>query len=147
MAFNQDVKALRLKSGIKSEFLPDLLLGRKQRHLSLVDLAGHGTGRLNTDELKNLSVLVPPESEQHAIAHILGTLDDKIELNRRMNETLKAMARRLQVVVRRLRPRPRQGRGPRPWPTQAPRRPVPGFFRGLGVGGNSEGVDCWDCCR
>ncbi len=35
---------------------------------------------------------VPPLSEQHAIAHILGTLDDKIELNRRMNETLEAMA-------------------------------------------------------
>ena len=31
--------------------------------------------------------------EQRAIAHILGTLDDKIELNRRMNETLEAMAR------------------------------------------------------
>jgi type I restriction enzyme, S subunit len=31
-------------------------------------------------------------AEQRAIAHILGTLDDKIELNRRMNETLEAMA-------------------------------------------------------
>jgi type I restriction enzyme S subunit len=38
---------------------------------------------------------VPPTSEQRAIAHILGTLDDKIELNRRMNETLEAMARAL----------------------------------------------------
>jgi type I restriction enzyme S subunit len=39
----------------------------------------------------------PPleEDEQHAIAYILGTLDDKIELNRRMNETLEAMARAL----------------------------------------------------
>ena len=36
-----------------------------------------------------------PEDEQRAIAHILGTLDDKIELNRRMNETLEAMARAL----------------------------------------------------
>jgi type I restriction enzyme S subunit len=36
---------------------------------------------------------VPPPDEQRAIAHILGTLDDKIELNRRMNETLEAMAR------------------------------------------------------
>jgi len=36
---------------------------------------------------------VPPLTEQRAIAHILGTLDDKIELNRRMNETLEAMAR------------------------------------------------------
>ena len=40
-------------------------------------------------------VQVPPLSEQRAIAHILGTLDDKIELNRRMNETLEAMARAL----------------------------------------------------
>ena len=32
-------------------------------------------------------------SEQRAIAHILGTLDDKIELNRRMNATLETMAR------------------------------------------------------
>ena len=38
---------------------------------------------------------VPPLSEQRAIAHILGTLDDKIALNRRINETLEAMARAL----------------------------------------------------
>ena len=38
---------------------------------------------------------VPPPDEQRAIAHILGTLDDKIELNRRMNETLEATARAL----------------------------------------------------
>lgn len=38
---------------------------------------------------------LPPEDEQRAIAHILGTLDDKIELNRRMNETLEATARAL----------------------------------------------------
>ena len=40
-----------------------------------------------------LDLDVPPPEEQHAIANILGTLDDKIELNRRMNETLEAMAR------------------------------------------------------
>jgi type I restriction enzyme S subunit len=38
---------------------------------------------------------LPPLTEQRAIAHILGTLDDKIELNRRMSETLEAMARAL----------------------------------------------------
>jgi type I restriction enzyme S subunit len=42
-----------------------------------------------------LTVPIPPLPEQHAIAHILGTLDDKIELNRRMSETLEAMARAL----------------------------------------------------
>ena len=42
-----------------------------------------------------VEVPLPSRSEQRAIAHILGTLDDKIELNRRMNETLEAMARAL----------------------------------------------------
>ena len=44
-------------------------------------------------DLAQLLVLLPPLSEQRAIAHILGTLDDKIELNRRMNQTLEEMAR------------------------------------------------------
>ncbi|WP_297408178.1 restriction endonuclease subunit S [uncultured Akkermansia sp.] len=42
-----------------------------------------------------LELDIPPKKEQRAIAHILGTLDDKIECNRRMNETLEAMARAL----------------------------------------------------
>src|SRR5437016_901661 len=48
---------------------------------------------LNTAILSSLPFVVPPLADQHVIAHILGTLDNKIELNRRMNETLKAMAR------------------------------------------------------
>lgn len=45
--------------------------------------------------IESLSVSAPPIQEQRAIAHILGTLDDKIELNRKQNETLEAMARAL----------------------------------------------------
>ena len=44
-------------------------------------------------DLARLPVPIPQVSEQKAIAHILGTLDDKIELNRKMNGTLEAMAR------------------------------------------------------
>ncbi len=43
--------------------------------------------------LKSIEILIPSIITQIAIAHILGTLDDKIELNRRMNETLEAIAR------------------------------------------------------
>ena len=50
---------------------------------------------LNTRILSDVSILYPPLPEQRAIAHVLGTLDDKIELNRRMNETLEEMARAL----------------------------------------------------
>jgi type I restriction enzyme S subunit len=42
---------------------------------------------------RGLSVTLPPIDIQRGIAHILGTLDDKIELNHRMNETLEALAR------------------------------------------------------
>jgi type I restriction enzyme S subunit len=45
--------------------------------------------------LRTIEIPLPPLSEQRAIAHILGTLDDKIELNRRMSKTLEAMARAL----------------------------------------------------
>ena len=51
---------------------------------------------LNRNHLHQAPVWFPDDvNEQRAIAHILGTLDDKIELNRRMNETLEAMARAL----------------------------------------------------
>jgi type I restriction enzyme S subunit len=55
------------------------------RHVAVAGITGK--------DLEALELPCPPISEQRAIAHILGTLDDKIELNRRMNETLEAMAR------------------------------------------------------
>ena len=62
-------------------------------------IARHAHGatmpNLNTSILSACPFVIPPKAEQHAIAHVLGTLDDKIELNRRMNETLEEMARAL----------------------------------------------------
>lgn len=67
--------------------------------LKLFDFKRYNSGSaqpsLNRNFLHPVQVNVPPVAEQHAIARILGTLDDKIELNRRMNETLEAMARSL----------------------------------------------------
>jgi type I restriction enzyme S subunit len=50
---------------------------------------------INLATLSRLNIKLPPLIEQKAIAHILGSLDDKIELNRQMNETLEAMAQTL----------------------------------------------------
>ena len=58
-----------------------------RRHVAVAGITG--------TDLAQLAVEMPPLAEQRAIARILGTLDDKIELNRRMNATLEAMARAL----------------------------------------------------
>lgn len=50
---------------------------------------------LNLRDLSQLPIVLPPPREREAIAHIVGTLDDKIELIRRMNATLETMARAL----------------------------------------------------
>ena len=50
---------------------------------------------LRKDDILRVQIPLPPLPEQRAIAHVLGTLDDKIELNQRMNRTLEAMARAL----------------------------------------------------
>jgi type I restriction enzyme S subunit len=52
-----------------------------------------GRQRVPTTALSHLEVTIPPFDEQRAIASVLGALDDKIELNRRRNRTLEALAR------------------------------------------------------
>lgn len=65
--------------------------------LSTIDFnlisSGSALPYLTVKDLSRISVEVPSNKDQTAIASILGALDDKIELNRRMNETLEAMAR------------------------------------------------------
>lgn len=67
--------------------------------LSQTDIGGYLTGstmpKLTQGNLNRIPVVAPPLTEQKAIAAVLGALDDKIELNRRMNATLDAMARAL----------------------------------------------------
>ncbi len=64
----------------------------------MLSLAGAGATRnaLTKGMIESFEVKAPADvNEQRAIAHILGTLDDKIELNRRMNAILEEMARAL----------------------------------------------------
>jgi len=54
---------------------------------------GSAQPQLPIRDIRRIEMPIPPLPEQRAIAHILGTLDDKIELNRKMNQTLEAIAR------------------------------------------------------
>ena len=54
-----------------------------------------GRQRVPSDAVEDFEFALPPLEEQRAIARVLGALDDKIELNRRMSETLEEMARAL----------------------------------------------------
>jgi type I restriction enzyme S subunit len=79
---------------IAPRFLCYFLESHEGRH-ELVQ-ASHGTVQVNIAPravVERIPVPVPKIDEQRAIAHILGTLDDKIELNRHMSETLEAIAR------------------------------------------------------
>ncbi len=73
---------LCLESALLTSQIEKAVVGSTQKTISLKNIC-------------SLKVPLPPDSELEAIAHILGTLDDKIELNRQMNQTLEAMAQAL----------------------------------------------------
>ena len=72
-------------------------LASPQMQSTLLSWAGSGGTRnaLTKGMIETLEIPLPPLPEQRAIAYVLGTLDDKIEVNRRMNETLESMAQAL----------------------------------------------------
>lgn len=88
---------IRGKKGVtRSDFAFYLTKWEAFRTFAIAQMSGSsGRQRVPPESLAGFITPVPTLQEQHAIAHILGTLDDKIELNRRMNETLEAMARAL----------------------------------------------------
>ena len=88
-----DIWITRAKEGVDQVFLFYCMASQ-----SFVDFADSGSvgtrmPRTQWEWVSRYKVPLPPLPEQQRIAHILGTLDDKIELNRQMNETLEATAR------------------------------------------------------
>jgi len=87
-----DIWVVRAKDGINHQFLFYWMASQE-----FVDIANQGSEgtkmpRAKWDFVSRIEKPVPPIPIQERIAHILGTLDDKIELNRRMNRTLEKMA-------------------------------------------------------
>lgn len=93
---NQRVGILRPKPGItlNSRFCTYILSSNEYQEL-FISIATSSGGQANISPLQILGtdILLPPLHEQHAIANILGALDDKIESNRKMNNSLEAIAR------------------------------------------------------
>lgn len=93
MATSQDFVNWVCSDAINHKFLKYVLLAERFAFLRFASGTTHQT--IYFPEVKAFHVCLPPISEQRAIARILGALDDKIELNRRMNETLEAIAQAL----------------------------------------------------
>ena len=92
---NQHVSIIRPNpANLDPEYLRYYLTSPEMQTL-LLSWAGSGGTRnaLTKGMIESLEIPVPPLPEQRAIAHVLVTLDDKIELNRKMNQTLEEMAR------------------------------------------------------
>ncbi len=85
------------RSKVIPEFLTLYFKSPEGQHQLLANSAQVGVPSIAqpVTYVRQIEVPLPSLDEQRAIAHVLGTLDDKIELNRRMNETLEATARAL----------------------------------------------------
>ena len=89
---------LRVRPGstiVDADFLSHVLSDPTSVEWFKFHAIGATMPNLNEGIIRSFPLLLPPLQEQRAIAHMLGTLDDKIELNRRMSETLEAMVRAL----------------------------------------------------
>ena len=84
-----------LKDDIDKGYVRYVLSGHYFQSYLHAFATGTTIKNVSLKSMREFSFPIPPLPEQKAIAHILGSLDDKIELNRQMNETLEAMAQAL----------------------------------------------------
>ena len=89
----RQVGLVRLSSKIDPRFVKYFLLSPQGQDSLGTRSMGSVQQVINLRDLRTVKIPVPPLQEQQAIACILGAMDDKIELNRRMNQTLEGMAR------------------------------------------------------
>jgi type I restriction enzyme S subunit len=78
VAFGQDCKALTALEGVEPLFLAFTVLDRQEAMHRMVELAGHGTGKLSTDRVKALPVLLPPAELQRAFVVAVSPIRDSI---------------------------------------------------------------------
>ncbi len=94
MAFNQSCYGLDAKNDISSN---DFLYYALKSRIDSIRQKSHGSvfSTITRNTFDDIYLPVPPEREQQQIASILSSLDDKIELNRKMNKTLEEIGKAL----------------------------------------------------
>lgn len=90
-----DILVIRAKKCCDDRFLFYFIANQDFIEESISSSQGTRMPRANWDYLKNTEWAIPPLPEQKSIAEILSSLDEKIELNRRMNETLEEIGKTL----------------------------------------------------
>lgn len=95
MKIQKALHRIRVKEKLDNRFLHYWFLLSGRNGALEPYFTGTTIKHLTGKAIVELEIPLPPKAEQKAIAHILGTLDDKIELNRQMNATLEAMAQAL----------------------------------------------------
>jgi len=91
----QRVACLRAREHLDQSYLRYLICNPGFTAYVKAVHTGTSIPHISGGQIGDYPIWVPPVPEQRAIAHVLGTLDDKIELNRRMSGTLETMARAL----------------------------------------------------
>ena len=93
-AIGRGLAAIRAKAGKEYRHFVRAVIDANLSRL-LASATGSTFPNVSRNQIQEIKCAIPPLTEQKAIAAVLGALDDKIELNRRMNATLEAMARAL----------------------------------------------------
>ncbi|MCD6533406.1 MAG: restriction endonuclease subunit S [Deltaproteobacteria bacterium] len=98
VSFNQDVKGIRIKDNVLKDeildpwFLLYWLISQQYNLLQMVENTGIGAGKFDTKQLQDLILKVPDKEERELIVATAKSIDDKIELNRCINQTLEQIA-------------------------------------------------------
>jgi len=93
VSFNQDVKAIKAKEEfIDPWYLLFWFMGKEKDLLNMVENTGIGAGKLDTKRLQDMLIKIPPVAERNKIRLFAKALDDKLWINRQINQTLESMA-------------------------------------------------------
>ena len=93
VSFNQDVKSIIAKEDfIEPWYLLFWFMAKEKDLLNMVENTGIGAGKLDTNRLQDMLIKIPSGVERNRICRFAKALDDKLLLNRQINQTLESMA-------------------------------------------------------